>query len=340
MRQTPRERWLELPQPFLSSEAIAAGLTHERIRGAVARKDLELLAPALYCVPDIWCEVGQRDKHIALSRAAFHSLPGVAISHLSAALIHGLPHPWGDLGRPTLTPLTGSRTSCPDDWRRILPSGLADEHVIEADGLIVTTHARTVIDCFRELEAGDALAIADQAIRRELVTVEDLLRIRTTQARWPGIRKADLGIALIDGRRENWFESRSAEAIHRLGYPRPESQIWIHDLDGDLIGRVDFLWRREGVVGEADGLGKYRGEFGPVDEVGQDFVARRVLDERDRERRLEGAGFGVARWEPKALGGRGVLIARALDEARARARPRHIRCLWRANPHDELRSWR
>lgn len=339
MRRTSREQWLQLPQPFLSSEAVAAGLTYERISGAVARGDLVMVAPGLCCVSTAWAGLRGRERHLALTRAAFESLTDVVVSHLSAALVHGAPHPSGDLGRPILTPLTGSRTACRGDWRRVLPSGLSEDDIIDVDGLLATKPARTVVDCFRELEAGDALAIADDSVRRGLATIEEIRAVRAAQTRWPGIRRADRGMTLVDGRRENWFESKSAELIHRLGYPLPESQVWIHELDGSLIGRVDFLWRREGVIGEADGLGKYRGEFDPVGDTASDEAARRVLDERDRERRFEHAGFGVARWEPKALGGRGALLGRALDEARERARPHDIRCLWRTNRDEPLRPW-
>jgi hypothetical protein len=41
------------------------------------------------------------------------------------------------------------------------------------------------------------------------------------------------------------------------GLPAPETQIEVWSPEGDFLGLVDFLWRQQRVVGEADRLGKY-----------------------------------------------------------------------------------
>jgi very-short-patch-repair endonuclease len=61
----------------------------------------------------------------------------------------------------------------------------------------------------------------------------------------------------------------------------PEPQVWLGDASG-TIGRVDFLWRRCGLVGEADGRVKYRDN--------------ELWLEKLRQERLEDAGFTVVRW--------------------------------------------
>ena len=45
-------------------------------------------------------------------------------------------------------------------------------------------------------------------------------------------------------------QTRTYEFI-AAGIPRPEAQAWIGNR------RVDFLWEKYGVVGEADGIAKY-----------------------------------------------------------------------------------
>jgi hypothetical protein len=161
--------------------------------------------------------------------------------------------------------------------------------------------------------------------------------MREFQRRWPGVQRAERGLLLVDGRRESWLESASVVVAAELGYPRPASQVWIHKLNGQQIGRVDFLWFELGVVGEADGMGKYLGDF---DEEGSpDSTARRVLMERNRERGLESVGFAVARWGAADLRGTGNGLARQLADARARARPEQIRCLWRQDRGDPLQEW-
>ena len=162
--------------------------------------------------------------------------------------------------------------------------------------------------------------------------------MRMFQTRWPGVTKADTGIVLADPRRESWLESASVATAHQLGFSVPMSQVWIHHLDGRLIGRVDSMWSLAGVIGEADGRGKYLGEYSG-DEWGAEEAAAHVLAERDRERELESVGFAVARWDTGDLLRGGSGLAQALRGARRRADPSRIRCLWRQDPDGDLRLW-
>ena len=338
MRTTPESAWQSLPQPFLAREAHAAGLSGNSIAGAVRRRQIIPVAPSLYAVREGWGQLSPRQLHLAMTRAAAASIKGAVVSHQSAALVHGLPHPLGPLGPVSLTLQDSSCTAARDDWRRLLDGDLPDAHVTRVDGVPVTTVARTVIDSFRQLRVRDALAIADGAVREDLVRTEELQAMRAFQTRWPGIRKADVGLAMLDPRRESWLESASVATSHQLGFSVPMSQVWIHRLDGTPIGRVDFLWRVAGVVGEADGRGKYLGAYASENWDAQE-AASHMLAERDRERDLEAAGFAVARWGTSELLGGGSGLARVLQEARRRADPSRIRCLWRQDPSDDLQPW-
>ena len=275
---------------------------------------------------------------MAMSRAASASVEGGVVSHQSAALLHGLPHPIGPLGAVSLTLPSSDRTAGRDDWRRLLDGALPDDHVTAVADIAVTTVDRTVIDCFRQLRLRDALAVSDGALRSGASSLDALRAMRTFQTRWPGITKADTGIGLTDPRRESWLESASVATAHQLGFTVPMSQVWIHHLDGRLIGRVDFVWPLAGVVGEADGHGKYLGDY-----AGEDWdaveAAAHMLAERDRERELESVGFAVARWDTGGLLRGGGGLAEVLREARRRADPSRIRCLWRQDVDQELRIW-
>lgn len=338
MRTTEAPCWVELPQPFLWSEAQAAGFSHASLSGAVRRREVIKIAPALYAVRDSWLRLGPTEAHVALARAAQASMPDVVVSHVTAALVHGLPSPQGPAGKVTLTARASSRTSYPNDWRRVLQAALPADHVSTAGGVVLTTPGRTVVDSFRQSRFRDALAIADAAVRGGLVDVEQLRAMRAFQVRWPGVRLAEEGIALVDGRRESWLESASVAVAHRRGFSVPESQIRIHDLDGAFVARVDHLWRSAGVIGEADGRGKYRGDF-EGDGATAEQIADVVLAERDRERGLESLGFAVARWGTADLRDYGEGMRRALLSAARRARPQSIRCLWRRNDDEPLQPW-
>ena len=98
------------------------------------------------------------------------------------------------------------------------------------------------------------------------------------------------------------------------------------------------MWRDLGIIGEADGRGKYLGEF----DSSRWDAARAVdfmLAERDRERQLESVGFAVARWGTADIlrGGRG--LDAQLQAAARRADPSRIRCLWRQDRSEDLREW-
>lgn len=337
MRTTPVTRWSELPQPFLAREAFEVGLTSGAIAGAVRRREIIPVARSVYAVPDVWTRLDARDTHRALTRAAVVSVPDAVASHQSAAIWWGLPSPLGPIGRPTVTVPESQRSSADHDWRRVLHGELPVDHVTLLDGLAVTTATRTVVDCLRVLRFRDSLAAADAALGAGVVTVDGLEQMRCEQARWPGIRTVDAALPLADARRESWLESASVAVAWTLGFSRPESQVWIHRLDGQLVGRVDLLWRAAGVVGEADGQGKYQGDFD--DDWDRAKAGAFMVAERDRERALESLGFAVARWDTSALlhGGRG--LDSRLREAGRRANPGRIRCLWRHDPKEPLRYW-
>ena len=338
MRTTDARRWIDLPQPFLWQEAREAGLSHAALSGAVRRREVIKVAPSVYAVREPWLRLDPTELHVALARAAQASIPESVVSHVSAAIALGLPRPQGPVGKVSLTARESSRTSYPDDWRRVLQAKLPADHVSTARGVLLTTPARTVVDSFRQSRFRDALAIADAALRDGLVQSEELREMRAFQTRWPGIRLAEEGLGLVDGRRESWLESASVAVAHRRGYSVPESQIRIHDMEGAFVGRVDHLWRGAGVIGEADGLGKYRGDLDD-EEATAEQISEIVLAERDRERGLESLGFAVARWGTADLRDYGEGLCRALSAARRRARPQSIRCLWRSNDDEPLQPW-
>lgn len=338
MSTTSPTRWAELPQPFLAAEAARAGLGQRALSGAIRRREVIKVAPSLYAVRVAWVGLTARQVHRALLRPAQALVAGSVVSHASAAVLHGLPAPQGPLGKVSLTVTGTSRTSYPHDWRRVLHAALPSDQVEEVDGIPVTTATRTVVDCFRQHQLRNAVAIADGALRAGLTSVDELREMRRFQRRWPGILTAEEGLRLVDPRRESWLESASVAVAARRGLGLPESQVHIHDPDGEFVGRVDLLWRKEGVIGECDGLGKYQGEFADGEWNPEDAAAVMVA-ERDRERRLESLGFGVARWGTADLRNYGESMYAALVRARRRARPDDIRCLWRSDEDEPLQPW-
>ena len=87
--------------------------------------------------------------------------------------------------------------------------------------------------------------------------------------------------AFSDGRAESVLESLSRAAFHQSGLPPPDLQVWVGD-DDEIIGRVDFLWRRYRTIGEADGAMKY-----------ENPARARARAQLERDARLRAAGYEV-----------------------------------------------
>ena len=321
----------DLSQPFLASEAEAAGLSERRRASARRRGALTRLAPGLYAVASTWDALSPRDRHSATARAAVRAVPNAVVSHRSAALLHELPHPWGALGPVRMTVLDDTRTSRAPAWVQLHRGAIPVDHrarhdlltrggeLVRGDDLLVTSPARTVIDCFREECLADGVAIGDGALRLGLATPQELRAMRAFQTRWPGVTKAANGILLLDGRRENWLESRSATALWCCGIPLGIPQVVVRDERRRFVARVDMAWADEGVVGEADGRGKYLGEFDDGLDDSPQSASLRVVAAGARESRLRDLGLEVCggtrghRSDPGRRGG-------ALEAAAARGR--------------------
>ncbi|HKE50057.1 MAG TPA: hypothetical protein VKE25_00970, partial [Actinomycetes bacterium] len=104
----------------------------------------------------------------------------------------------------------------------------------------------------------------------------------------PGEAKARKLIDLAGGRAESPLESHSRAFFLAAGLPMPETQVEIRDDRGRFVARVDFLWREQRTVGEADGRLKYSSL-----EV--------LYREKQREDRIRELGFEVVRWDTTDL---------------------------------------
>jgi hypothetical protein len=247
---------------------------------------------------------------IVAARAAARSRPGSVISHHSAALIHGLALLTGPGTEPTLT--VAPRTADGLVGARVHRATLPVEDVTRVGADCVTSVARTVVDLARWLPRTAAVVAADSALHQHRTDARELEAVVLRCWNWPRISRAVRAIALTDLRSESPLESVSRLALAWLGLPTAQLQAAICGPGARTTARVDFYWDSVGVVGEADGVVKYRG---PVDSL---------LAEKRRQERLEDLGLTVVRWgwddvtrRPNEL--RSRLLA-AFDRGRARDR--------------------
>jgi very-short-patch-repair endonuclease len=180
-------------------------------------------------------------------------------------------------------------TSAPVAYKRrdgyvLRPTLLPGHHRAQRYGVAVTSVERTVVDVARTAPSlRSAVVVTDSALRERLTTV-DRLREAVAESRGTvGVRQAVEAVRLADPASESVLESVSRVGMHLQGLPPPRTQVVIG------AARVDFLWEEFGVVGEADGLGKYTGDRWRT-------TADVVRAEKRREERLFDLGYEVVRW--------------------------------------------
>jgi hypothetical protein len=300
------------PGPWDREQLRARGWSDGQLERAVARGDLVRVRRGLYVVRDAAAVAHQLaipyDAYRARLTGFARSLPGTAVfSHSSAAYLSGL---WDPFPRSPMVHVTEpGRSGRADGVLRVHGAALPPEHVTVVGGLRCTSVPRTAADLARAGDLPAALVVMDGAVRcllgrrtpgltRRLragtvsaAAIEEaraeLARVGEVVGRWPGGRTVLAGIAAADPRSESPFESWSRGWMLTVGLPRPA-------LNAVVLGRSgrrylgDFVWRDHGLIGEADGVGKY-GSTGPE-------IRAALRDERARQADLEAAGWRVVRW--------------------------------------------
>ncbi|WP_431968020.1 hypothetical protein [Nocardia sp. bgisy134] len=278
---------MDIPVPVQRGRAIAEGFTDRELHGLEWRR----VRRGAYLNAGRMAELSAEEKHLALARAVCQvSSPKAVVSHISAAMAHGLSHWDVPTHRVHLTRdrSAGARTS-----RQVVlhAARIEADEVVRCGGLTMTSAARTVVDLARTIPFERAVVVGDSALRLGAVTPADLLEQLGRSKGRPGNSAARRAIASMDGRSESVGESRSRVAIRAAGLPNPELQARITTPEGTCIARVDFLFPGLGVVGEFDGLMKYRAAHrGP--RTAEDVV----IAEKAREDALRALGWLVVRW--------------------------------------------
>jgi predicted transcriptional regulator of viral defense system len=281
----------------------AGGKSVRQIRAMVEDGELVRLSVGIYATADLAELVPRLDIGALLLSAAAAATalgPSAAVSHETAALLHGL----SLLGRPpavltvTRPPGVGSRSARPGV--RVHSAALPAEHVGGRLGVPVTTVARTVIDLARVLDFRAGVVVADSALQQKLTSNKELKAVIAACQRWPGLRRAAEVAEFADGGAESPLESLARIVFRDGGLPPPELQVEIRD--PEFIGRVDFLWRKFRTIVEVDGAGKYD----------DPDLARRELR---RDKRLREAGYEVVHFDWKEINGESGYVVTAVRTA-------------------------
>lgn len=275
------------------SEAIAQGLTDGELRGLVRTGTYRRMLRGVYA--DSASLLGEDEQRHRLRILAMARHSSYAVSHVSAAVVHGLPVSGADLSEihAVRIGVGGNRHRC---GRHVHSGRLSAEWVTSLDGLPLTSVARTVVDMARTQPRPASLAAADAALHQGLCTHRDLREALLGVAHHRGVVRARAVVALSDGRAESPGESWTRLALTDPSLPAMDLQISIYDGLGCFVARADGGFTEYGVLWEYDGRGKYLGEYDP-----KVSAVDAVLAEKRRESRMTELGWVVIRVEAADL---------------------------------------
>ena len=230
-------------------------------------------------------------------------------SHRSAAALWHLPS-----GRADIAELV-----CPR-WKRARHHGLivhesldiedAEEDRAEVDGIPCTSVTRTLFDLARLLSPVMLDANLDNALRRDLVSIEQL---RSTSARLAtkGRRGGRRFRAAVDARSvasaipESVPERLLADMLVRRGLPIPACQFVVRNDAGAFVARVDLAYPEWRVIIEYDSVEHHTGTAAhirdstrrdAIGDLGYSVLTATSADLRDHGERIANSVRRRAEW--------------------------------------------
>ena len=212
----------------------------------------------------------------ALAWSVALTWPWAVVSHRTAAQLHGFPVPGDEIGHAT-----SPRSSRRAHRLQLHEASLLDREVTTLGGLVLTSPARTAVDCLATLPLDDAFDLWAWVSTRRVLTRGQLAEATRQRLGRRGTRQL---VRLLELTRTG-AASRAERRLHGLlrtaGIRGWRAGVEVRDGTG-VIAVVDLLFARERVVVEVDGWRAHSGR------------AAFVRDLR-RQNRLEDAGYRVLR---------------------------------------------
>jgi very-short-patch-repair endonuclease len=209
--------------------------------------------------------------------AAHLAVPGSVIAGPSAALWYNLPT--RTTGRWLWVGPSG-RSSLADT--NLLRDPLEPEDIRIADGMRITSPARTVVDCMRVLPDSDALTLMDRALQRGWISVGELKRRVRERVGRHGTPRLARFVGAATGGSRSAAERKMARLLRSAGITGWSANLGITDVGG-LIGYGDIVFPALRLVVEIDGLAFHSDPS-------------RFQRDRTRQNRLVSAGWTVLRF--------------------------------------------
>lgn len=261
------------------------------LRRGVERGALVRVRRGVFVETPIWSRLSGQERLLLRVLALAITAPTRPVfSHWSAGVLQRLPV----VRRATdlIDLAVGGNRNRTVAGARVHRLPLRAEEVVEVDGLLCTSLARTAIDIAADTAFEEAVVLADAAPARLGRSGKDLLREALERSgRRRGGARADRVVEFADGRSGSPGESISRVRMHRAGFIAPDLQVRI-ETDGHVdVG--DFGWEEVAAIGEFDGELKYREERYRKGRT----IAAVVIDEKNRENRMRRSRPRFARWD-------------------------------------------
>ena len=226
-------------EPFIGSEAVAAGITtHSRLRSRYTRvfRDVYVLegtelTPTLRAHA-AWLWSRRRGVIAGFSAAALHGSRWIDATR-AVDIIHDNRHPLAGL--------------------QIWSDRLASDEVDIVDGTAVTTPARTALDLACWYPTTTAVAALDDLVRVTELKMPDVELLTARYRGRRGIERARASLNVVDAGAQSPKETWLRLVLVRAGLPRPQTQIPVYDDFGDAIAYLDMGWENVKVAVEYDG---------------------------------------------------------------------------------------
>ena len=319
----------ELPHVMHRADLLADGITDAEIKSARGSGSWTRVHRGAYCATDSLAGLDQEDRYRLRSIAVARRSPHLVLSHQSAAAMLGLPLWKASLERVHLIrPADGGGRAGPG---RIVHIGrLAPSEIGRVAGTLVTSPARTLTDIACSSTFVTTVVAADAALRRRLVTPDELAAALAKTEHRRGAATARRALRFADGRCESVGESLLRVAMHQARLPEPQLQIRVIGPDGSVIARSDLGYPELGVLIEFDGAIKYTKLLQPGENAHEVVLAEKI-----REDRIRDLGYVVVRvvWaeltDPSAIAAK---INAALNRGRRVVAAAGITGTWSTEP--------
>ncbi|HET7532731.1 MAG TPA: type IV toxin-antitoxin system AbiEi family antitoxin domain-containing protein [Nocardioidaceae bacterium] len=266
---------------FTRTQALQVGLDDNAIRLALKIGLWTRVRWGVYTFTDLWTEQDEVARHLAAARSVARKLgPSVALSHVSAALDHGLLVWDADLSTVHVTRLDGGagRTEAGVTHHE---GFCVDSDVIEKDGYLLVKPVRAALESAAMTSSEAAVVTLDSGLHLNRFTPAELDENFALMQHWPGALHLQFAVRFADARAESVGESRARYLCYAHGLPAPELQFHVYDERGILAGITDMVWREHRLLGEFDGKVKYGRLLMPGEEPGE-----AVFREKRREDNL------------------------------------------------------